>query len=112
MLLCFDGCVLALLKMREVRSSDIDKVHVVAHCVGGLAIHMAILGGFVPASSIASLTCTNSGMFFRVSPLARIKLWLPLIQVYSCSVFSLFMCSKLKDMCSKLIDSPNKSVNE
>ncbi|CAL5387361.1 unnamed protein product [Camellia sinensis] len=57
------------------------KVHVVAHCVGGLAIHIAIMGGHVSATQIASLTCTNSSMFFKLTPLATFKMWLPLIPI-------------------------------
>ncbi|MCO5589431.1 hypothetical protein L7F22_043398 [Adiantum nelumboides] len=56
-------------------------VHVVAHCIGGLTIHMALLGGYVPVSSVASLTCTNSSMFFDVTKLALVKLFLPLIPI-------------------------------
>lgn len=54
------------------------KVHVVAHCAGGLAIHIAIMGGHVSPSQIASLSCTNSSMFFRVTASASFKMWLPL----------------------------------
>ncbi|KAI3471916.1 hypothetical protein Pfo_028604 [Paulownia fortunei] len=32
------------------------KVHIVAHCVGGLAIHISLMGGHVSAKHIASLT--------------------------------------------------------
>ncbi|WCJ34276.1 Long-chain-alcohol oxidase FAO1 [Euphorbia peplus] len=57
------------------------KIHVIAHCVGGLAFHIAIMGGYVKASSIASLTCTNSSMFFKLTTLPRVKMWLPLIPI-------------------------------
>ncbi|XP_065855070.1 uncharacterized protein [Euphorbia lathyris] len=57
------------------------KVHVIAHCVGGLAIHIALMGGHVKASSIASLTCTNSSMFFKLTTLPRVKMWLPLVPI-------------------------------
>ncbi|KAI5061107.1 hypothetical protein GOP47_0023612 [Adiantum capillus-veneris] len=56
-------------------------IHVVAHCIGGLTIHMALLGGYVPVPSVASLTCTNSSMFFDVTKLAMVKLFLPLIPI-------------------------------
>ncbi|XP_073137840.1 uncharacterized protein [Henckelia pumila] len=55
------------------------KVHVVAHCVGGLAIHIALMGGFVSAKRIASLSCTNSSMFFKLTTSSLIKMWLPLV---------------------------------
>ncbi|MBA0607969.1 hypothetical protein Godav_020225 [Gossypium davidsonii] len=55
------------------------KVHVVAHCVGGLAIHIAVMGGHVSPTQIASLCCTNSSMFFKLSTLATVKMWLPLV---------------------------------
>lgn len=57
------------------------KIHVVAHCVGGLAIHMALLGGHVSAAHIASLSCTNSSMFFKLNASSRFKMWLPLIPI-------------------------------
>ncbi|KAM7512686.1 hypothetical protein LguiB_011561 [Lonicera macranthoides] len=55
------------------------KVHVVAHCVGGLSIHMALMGGHISATQIASLSCTNSSMFFKLTPSSTFKMWLPLI---------------------------------
>ncbi|KAI8562988.1 hypothetical protein RHMOL_Rhmol03G0078900 [Rhododendron molle] len=55
------------------------KIHVVAHCVGGLAIHMALMGGHVSPARIASLCCTNSSMFFKLNASSRFKMWLPLI---------------------------------
>ncbi|XP_050381994.1 uncharacterized protein LOC126798942 isoform X2 [Argentina anserina] len=57
------------------------KVHVVAHCVGGLAIHMAVMGGHVSATHVASLSCTNSSMFFNLNAFSRVKMWLPLIPI-------------------------------
>ncbi|KAH1123147.1 hypothetical protein J1N35_006307 [Gossypium stocksii] len=57
------------------------KVHVVAHCVGGLAIHIAVMGGHVSPTQIASLCCTNSSMFFKLSTLATVKMWLPLVSI-------------------------------
>ncbi|KAI3678468.1 hypothetical protein L6452_37762 [Arctium lappa] len=57
------------------------KVHVVAHCVGGLAIHIAIMGGHVSATRIASLSCTNSSMFFKLTRSSTFKMWLPLIPI-------------------------------
>eukprot|EP01018_Ginkgo_biloba_P020085 Gb_39397 [translate_table: standard] len=57
------------------------KVHVIAHCVGGLAIHMALLGGHVSVSYVASLSCTNSSMYFDVTTIAYMKLMLPLIPI-------------------------------
>ncbi|XP_050227475.1 uncharacterized protein LOC126677072 isoform X2 [Mercurialis annua] len=55
------------------------KIHVVAHCAGGLAIHMAIMGGHLSATHIASLSCTNSSMFFKLTTLPKVKMWLPLL---------------------------------
>ncbi|KAF6165857.1 hypothetical protein GIB67_012754 [Kingdonia uniflora] len=40
-------------KIHELHRSSI-KVHVVAHCAGGLAIHIALMGGHVSATNIAS----------------------------------------------------------
>ncbi|XP_024187001.1 uncharacterized protein LOC112191810 isoform X1 [Rosa chinensis] len=57
------------------------KVHVVAHCVGGLSMHIAVMGGHVSATHVASLSCTNSSMFFNLNAFARVKMWLPLIPI-------------------------------
>ncbi|CAI9097690.1 OLC1v1034160C1 [Oldenlandia corymbosa var. corymbosa] len=57
------------------------KVHVVAHCVGGLAMHIALMGGHVSCKRIASISCTNSSMFFKLTFWSRVKLWLPLIPI-------------------------------
>ncbi|XP_073044275.1 uncharacterized protein [Primulina eburnea] len=57
------------------------KVHIVAHCVGGLAIHIALMGGHVSAKKIASLSCTNSSMFFKLTTSSLVKMWLPLTPI-------------------------------
>ncbi|XP_072965790.1 uncharacterized protein [Typha angustifolia] len=57
------------------------KIHVIAHCVGGLAIHIALLGGHISAVHIASLSCTNTSMYFKLTNLALFKMRLPLIPV-------------------------------
>ncbi|KAK0584231.1 hypothetical protein LWI29_009700 [Acer saccharum] len=67
-------------KIIELHGQSI-KVHVVAHCVGGLAIHMALLGGHVSATRIASLSCTNSSMYFKLNALPMLKMWLPVVPV-------------------------------
>ncbi|KAI7998980.1 Cholesterol oxidase [Camellia lanceoleosa] len=65
-------------KIRDLHGPLI-KIHVVAHCVGGLAIHVALMGGHVSAAHIASLSCTNSSMFSKLTTSSRVKMWLPLI---------------------------------
>ncbi|KAL5740012.1 hypothetical protein ACOSQ2_029192 [Xanthoceras sorbifolium] len=70
----------AITKILELHGKSI-KVHVVAHCVGGLAIHMALLGGHVSATHIASVSCTNSSMYFKLNALPMLKMWLPLVPV-------------------------------
>ncbi|XXG62627.1 hypothetical protein AAC387_Pa05g0950 [Persea americana] len=70
----------ALKKIRESHGPS-AKVHVIAHCVGGVAFHMAILGGHIYASSLASLSCTNSSMFYRVTAHELLKMRLPIIPV-------------------------------
>lgn len=72
----------AINKILEVHGPS-AKVHVVAHCVGGSAIHIAIMGGHVSATHIASLSCTNSSMFFKLNAMSTFKMWLPLIPVSS-----------------------------
>ncbi|RVW48098.1 hypothetical protein CK203_073501 [Vitis vinifera] len=57
------------------------KIHLVAHCVGGLAIHIALMGGHVTANHLASLSCTNSSMFFKITVSSRVKMCLPLIPI-------------------------------
>ncbi|KAJ6406704.1 hypothetical protein OIU84_010253 [Salix udensis] len=70
----------AIGKILEVHGPS-TKIHVVAHCAGGLAIHIALMGGHVSATHIASLSCTNSSMFFKLTAVATIKMWLPLVPV-------------------------------
>ncbi|KAJ6382490.1 hypothetical protein OIU77_031021 [Salix suchowensis] len=70
----------AIGKILEVHGPS-TKIHVVARCAGGLAIHIALMGGHVSATHIASLSCTNSSMFFKLTALATIKMWLPLVPV-------------------------------
>ncbi|XP_038697798.1 uncharacterized protein LOC119995391 [Tripterygium wilfordii] len=67
-------------RMLDLHEQSI-KVHVVAHCVGGLAIHMALMGGHLSANKIASLSCTNSSMFFKLNLLSTVKSYLPLIPI-------------------------------
>ncbi|KAJ0088491.1 hypothetical protein Patl1_32629 [Pistacia atlantica] len=62
----------AIAKILELHGKS-TKVHVVAHCVGGLAVHMALLGGHVSSTHIASLSCTNSSMFFKLNALVYIQ---------------------------------------
>ncbi|KAL3532116.1 hypothetical protein ACH5RR_005637 [Cinchona calisaya] len=71
---------IAVSKILELCGESI-KVHVVAHCIGGLAIHIALMGGHVPFNKIASLSCTDSSMFFKLTAWSKVKLWLPLIPV-------------------------------
>ncbi|KAJ0087839.1 hypothetical protein Patl1_32632 [Pistacia atlantica] len=68
----------AIAKILELHGKG-TKVHVVAHCVGGLAVHMALVGGHVWSTHLASLSCTNSSMFFKLNALATFKMWLPLV---------------------------------
>ncbi|BBN09662.1 cholesterol oxidase [Marchantia polymorpha subsp. ruderalis] len=70
----------AMKKIEDCRGNKLP-IHVIAHCVGGLHIHMAVLGGYVPTSRIASLLCTNTSMFFSVTNLAWAKLILPLMPI-------------------------------
>ncbi|GMP84335.1 hypothetical protein CsSME_00037898 [Camellia sinensis var. sinensis] len=44
----------------------------------GLAIHVALMGSHASAAHIASLSCTNSSMFFKLTTSSRVKMWLPL----------------------------------
>ncbi|XP_034693453.1 uncharacterized protein LOC117920178 isoform X1 [Vitis riparia] len=68
----------AIGKILELHGPSV-KIHLVAHCVGGLAIHIALMGGHVSANHIASLSCTNSSMFFKITVSSRVKMCLPLI---------------------------------
>ena len=75
----------AINKILELHGQHI-KIHVVAHCVGGLAMHIALMGGHVSATHIASLSCTNTSMFFKLNPLSKFKMLLPLIPVSTLSL--------------------------
>lgn len=68
----------AMNQIYEFHGSDM-KIHVVGHCVGGLAVHIALMGGHVSCNKIASLSCTNSSMFFKLNAFSMVKMWLPLI---------------------------------
>ncbi|KDP37333.1 hypothetical protein JCGZ_06787 [Jatropha curcas] len=70
----------AISKILELHGMSM-KIHVIAHCVGGLAIHIALMGGQISATHIASLSCTNSSMFFKLTTLSRLKMWLPLVPI-------------------------------
>lgn len=70
----------AIRKIIEFYGTHI-KVHVVAHCIGGVSIHIALMGGHVSAENIASVSCTNSAMFFKVTTSSLVKMWLPLLPV-------------------------------
>lgn len=70
--------ILAISKVRELHGPCI-KVHLVGHYIGGLSIHIALLEGHISASHIASLSCTNSSMFFKLAVSPAFKMWLPLI---------------------------------
>ncbi|KZV58699.1 hypothetical protein F511_40850 [Dorcoceras hygrometricum] len=54
------------------------KVQIVGHFVRGVAIHIALMGGHVSTKKIASLSCTNSSMFFKLTTSSLFKMWLPL----------------------------------
>ncbi|CAL5350593.1 unnamed protein product [Camellia sinensis] len=60
-------------KIRDLHGPLI-KIHVVAHCVGGLAIHVTLMGGHASAAHIASLSFTNSSMFFKLTTSSRVKM--------------------------------------
>ncbi|KAL8517752.1 hypothetical protein ACS0TY_015827 [Phlomoides rotata] len=71
----------AISKIIELYGDDI-KVHIVAHCVGGLAIHISLMGGHISAKHVASLSCTNSSMFFKLTASSVLKMWLPLVPIW------------------------------
>ncbi|XP_039121514.1 uncharacterized protein LOC120258220 isoform X1 [Dioscorea cayenensis subsp. rotundata] len=70
----------AITKIQELHGPK-TKIHVIAHCVGGLAINIALLGGYVSAAHVASLSCINSSMFFKLTTSALLKMRLPLIPI-------------------------------
>ncbi|KAH6826457.1 hypothetical protein C2S53_014311 [Perilla frutescens var. hirtella] len=70
----------AIRKIIEFYGTNI-KVHVVAHCVGGVSIHISLMGGHISAKNIASLSCTNSSMFFKLTTSSSLKMWLPLLPI-------------------------------
>ncbi|KAF9594382.1 hypothetical protein IFM89_030984 [Coptis chinensis] len=45
------------------------------------AVHIALMGGHVSATNIASLCCTNSSMFFKITTSSLVKMKLPLIPI-------------------------------
>eukprot|EP00270_Netrium_digitus_P013679 TRINITY_DN4573_c0_g1_i1.p1 TRINITY_DN4573_c0_g1~~TRINITY_DN4573_c0_g1_i1.p1 ORF type:complete len:421 (-),score=84.04 TRINITY_DN4573_c0_g1_i1:236-1498(-) len=73
----------AIAKIAEIQNRKFEeaRVHLLGHCIGGVSIHMTILGGYVPASAVASILCTSSSHFFIVNQLALMKSVLPLMQI-------------------------------
>ncbi|EPS60968.1 hypothetical protein M569_13832, partial [Genlisea aurea] len=67
-------------KMNE-SYGDSTKIHVIGHCVGGLALHIGLMGGHVSTKRIASLTCSNSSMFYKLTTSSLVKLWVPLLPI-------------------------------
>ncbi|KAK9127825.1 hypothetical protein Syun_016622 [Stephania yunnanensis] len=70
----------AIKKIQELNKLSV-KVHVVAHCVGGLSIHIALMGGHISADNIASLCCSNSSMFFKLNASSLLKMKLPIVPI-------------------------------
>lgn len=84
--------IAAFAKICELHGQSV-KVHVIAHCSGGLSIHMALMGGHLFPVNIASLSCTNSSMYFKLTKLNLVKLTLPLINVRSLHQFQVVKTS-------------------
>ncbi|KAI3471794.1 hypothetical protein Pfo_028447 [Paulownia fortunei] len=73
--------------IRSLCSRGIHKsTHSCTLC-GGLAIHISLMGGHVSDKHIASLSCTNSSMFFKLTTSSSVKMWLPLVPSYALNIF-------------------------
>ncbi|EPS58513.1 hypothetical protein M569_16300, partial [Genlisea aurea] len=70
----------ATAKMNEFYGGSI-KFHLIGHCIGGLSCHIALMGGYVSTKQIASLTCSNGSMFYKLTKSTMVKLWLPLLPI-------------------------------
>ena len=83
----------ALQSIRETR--PLEKVYVVAHCVGSLAFSMGLLDGSIPVGWIGGITASNVFMNLKLARVNEIKanLPLPLNKLYRALAGSWFSCS-------------------
>ena len=84
--------VAALEGIREM--CPLEKVYVVAHCVGSLAFSMGLLDGSIPAEWISGITASNVFMNLKLAHVNEIKanLPLPLNKLYRALAGPWFSC--------------------
>ena len=81
-------------EVRKIQGSD-EKIYVVAHCAGSVALSMALLDKTVPAHWIAGITASNvfaHPKFAKVN-MMKASLPVPLPQIYKAVAGSWFSCS-------------------
>ncbi|KAI9802390.1 MAG: hypothetical protein M1833_001896 [Piccolia ochrophora] len=81
-------------EIRRMQRSD-DKIYVIAHCVGSVALSMALLDGTVPAEWIMGITASNVFAHPKFAKINMAKASLPvsLPKIYKAVVGSWFSCT-------------------
>jgi hypothetical protein len=81
------------------RRKQPDKIYVIAHCAGSVALSMGLLDGTIPADWIQGITASNvfmNPMFAKVD-LVKASLPVPLNNIYSKVAGSWFSCTSSTD---------------
>ena len=84
----------ALEEIRKIEGSD-EKIYVVAHCAGSVALSSALLDGTVPANWISGITASNvfaHPKFAKIN-MAKASLPVPLPKIYKAVAGSWFSCT-------------------
>ena len=81
-------------EIRKIQGSD-DKIYVVAHCIGSIALSMALLDGTIPAHWISGITASNvfaHPKFAKIN-MAKASLPIPLPKIYQALAGPWFSCT-------------------
>lgn len=85
------------------KQGQVEKIYVIAHCAGSVALSMGLLDGSIPASWIKGITASNVFMnptFAKVN-LAKASLPIPLNSLYNKLAGSWFSCASTR--CDSLL---------
>jgi alpha-beta hydrolase superfamily lysophospholipase len=93
----------ALAYIRKVQEADAhkqaEKIYVIAHCAGSIALSMGLLHGTIPADWIKGITASNvfmNPMFAKVD-LVKASLPIPMNNIYSKVAGTWFSCTSSTD---------------
>ena len=81
-------------EIHQLQNSD-DKIYVVAHGEGSMALSMALLDGTIPASWIAGITASNvfAHPKFATANMLKAKLPVSIPKIYNTTIGSWFSCT-------------------